>query len=70
MSGKVLLILLGVFCLAVYQTSAQDPSTPAPTPEPEGDNDEAQIVGEEGRNIFLFLRPYSQADFSHRGFHG
>ena len=58
MSGKVLLILLGVFCLAIYETSASEADTPTPTnstvTDPE-DVEEAEVISEEGKNVLLYL---------------
>ena len=56
MSGKVLLILLGVFCLAIYETSASDADMDTPTnstvTDPE-DVEEAEVISEEGKNVFF-----------------
>ena len=58
MSGKVLLILLGVFCLAIYETSASDADIDTPTnstvTDPE-DVEEAEVISEEGKNMLLYL---------------
>ena len=56
MSGKVLLILLGVFCLAIYETSASEADIDTPTnstvTDPE-DVEEAEVISEEGKNMLL-----------------
>ena len=63
MSGKVLLILLGVFCLAIYETSASDADIDTPTNSttaaPE-DEEEAEVISEEGKNVFFLFHAYMQ----------
>ena len=58
MSGKVLLILLGVFCLAIYETSASEADIDTPTnstvTDPE-DVEEAEVISEEGKKVFLYF---------------